>query len=107
MKNLLRHCLVAAAVAVASHAAIAANTFDDLVYVPGDRALATAGTTRAEYNKKNPAAEKAWRKAWAAEGQKWDSRELAGIRQTTSKPSDVKAESAAPAPSAPAKKKGA
>lgn len=90
MRNLLRHCLVAAAVAVASLAAMA----DEVVIVASDLALKTAGTTRVEYNKKNPSAEKAWRKAWAAEGQKWDSRELAGIRKNTSRPADAKAEAA-------------
>ncbi|WP_367126933.1 hypothetical protein [Ralstonia sp. CP] len=93
MRKLLKWCLVVASIAAASQAATAA--MNDIVIVQSDLALKTAGMTRDQYNKQNPAAEKMWRKAWAAEGQKWDTRELAGIRKATSQPS-------ASAPSAPA-----
>jgi hypothetical protein len=93
MRKLLKWCLVVASIAAASQAATAA--MNDIVIVQSDLALKTAGMTRDQYNKQNPAADKMWRKAWSAEGQKWDTRELAGIRKETSRPS-------AGAPAAPA-----
>lgn len=63
-----------------------ASSFDNMVIVRSDQALKDAGMTREQYNKSNPAAEKEWRKAWAAEGQKWDDKRLATIRELTSKP---------------------
>lgn len=92
MRKLLRLCLVAAALVAASHAATAG--MNDIVIVQSDLALRTAGMTRDQYNKKSPAAEKMWRKAWAAEGQKWDNRELAGIRKETTRPKGTAATTA-------------
>lgn len=97
MRKLLKWCLVVASIAAASQAATAA--MNDIVIVQSDLALKTAGMTRDQYNKQNPAAETMWRKAWAAEGQKWDTRELAGIRKETARPGSTKA-NAAPASSA-------
>ncbi|MDB0516278.1 hypothetical protein LBW60_23455 [Ralstonia solanacearum] len=73
---------------------------NDIVIVQSDLALKMAGMTRNQYNKQNPAAEKMWHKAWAAEGQKWDNRELAGIRKETTRPASDHGAANAPATTA-------
>ena len=63
-----------------------ARLTDDLVYVIPDSTLAQLGKTRERANKECPPCEKQWRAAWAAEGKKEDSKFLAEIRKTTTRP---------------------
>lgn len=68
-----------------SHVCFARLT-DDLVYVIPDSTLAQLGKTREQANKECPPCERKWREAWAAEGKKEDSKFLAEIRKTTTRP---------------------
>lgn len=54
--------------------------------VKGDAELKRLGLTRDEANRRNPMAEKQWRKAWATKGQKGDSETYKRIRRETSPP---------------------
>jgi hypothetical protein len=54
--------------------------------VKGDAELKRLGITREEANRKNPVAEKQWRKAWATKGQKGDTETYNRIRHETSPP---------------------
>lgn len=92
---MLKNLMVVAALVVSSQATFAG--FDDFAVVLDDKTLATAGTTREAYNKKNPDAEKRWRAAWAAEGTKKDKQEFVRIRAKTTRPADLKPSAAATA----------
>ena len=88
--------IVALSAAVVSTASLADNKINwnggdgtqGLVFsvVKSDAELKEIGITRAEANRRNPAAEKQWRDAWAAKGTKADNETYRKIRQATTAP---------------------